>query len=47
MDKHQIHPKKEFESIRHIVEYAANVYGNRTAFSYRLKPTSKEKVCIS
>ena len=47
MNKHQIHPRREFESIRHIVEYAAKTYGNRTAFSYRMKPTSKEKVSIS
>ena len=47
MNKHQIHPKMEFESIRHIVEYAAKTYGNRTAFSYRMKPSSKEKVSIS
>ena len=47
MNKHQIHPKREFESIRHIVEYAAKTYGNRTAFSYRLKPSDKEKVCVS
>ena len=47
MNKHQIHPKMEFESIRHIVEHAAKAYGNRTAFSYRLKPTDKEKVSVS
>ena len=47
MNKYQIHPKKEFESIRHIVEYAAQTYGNKTAFSYRLKPHDKEKVAIS
>lgn len=47
MKKHQIYPKKEFESMRHIVEYAAETFGNRTAFSYRLKPTDKEKVCVS
>ncbi len=47
MNKHQLRPKREFESIRHVVEYAARAYGNRTAFSYRLKPSDKEKVCIS
>ena len=47
MNKHQIHPRKEFESIRHIVESAAEEFGKRTAFSYRKKPTDKEKVCIS
>jgi long-chain acyl-CoA synthetase len=47
MNKYQIHPKREFESIRHIVEYAAKTYGNKTAFSYRLKPNDREKVSIS
>ncbi len=47
MNKHQIHPKKEFQSIRHIVEYAAKTYGNNTAFSYKIRPTDKEKVNIS
>lgn len=47
MNKYQIHPKMEFDSIRHIVEYAAKTYGNRTAFSYRLKPTDKEKISVS
>ena len=47
MNKYQIHPKKEYDSIRHIVESAAKTYGNRTAFSYRLKPSDKEKVSVS
>jgi long-chain acyl-CoA synthetase len=47
MNKHQIHPKKEFESIRHIVESAAENFGERTAFSYKLKPSAKEKVCVT
>ena len=47
MNKYQIHPKKEFDSIRNIVESSAKAYGNRTAFSYRLKPYDKEKVNIS
>jgi long-chain acyl-CoA synthetase len=47
MNKHQIHPKREFESIRHIVEYAADIYGERTAFSYKTKPSSKEKIRVS
>ena len=42
-----LHPKRDFESIRHVVEYAAQTYGNSTAFSYRLKPFDKEKVSVS
>ncbi len=47
MSIEQLHPKREFKSIRHIVEYAAKTYGNDTAFSYRLKPNDKEKVTVS
>ena len=47
MKNDQLHPKKEFKSIRHVVEYAAKTYGNQTAFSYRLKATDKEKVTVS
>ena len=47
MNKHQIHPKREFESIRHIVESAAEEYGDRVAFSYKVKPSAKEKVRVS
>ena len=47
MNKEQLHPKRDFESIRHIVEYAAEHYGEKTAFSFRKKPFDKEKVCIS
>lgn len=47
MNTDQLHPKREFKSIRHIVEYAAKTYGNRIAFSYRQKPHDKEKISIS
>ena len=47
MNKEQLRPKREFQSIRNIVEFAANTYGNKTAFSYRIKPTDKEKVTVS
>ncbi len=47
MNKEQLHPKREFKSIRHIVEYAARTYGNKIAFSYRQKPHDYEKVCVS
>ena len=47
MNKHQIHPQKEFISIRHIVERAAEEYADRCAFSYRVRPFDKEKVSVS
>ena len=47
MNKHQLHPKKEFESIRHIVENAGEEFGDKVAFSYRNKPSDKEKIRVS
>lgn len=47
MHKHQIHPKKEFRDIRHLVESAADLNGEKTAFSFRKKPSDADKVCIS
>ena len=47
MNKHQIHPKKLFDSVRSVVEYAAETYGEKIAFSYRLKPTDKEKISVN
>ena len=47
MNKYQIHERREFESIRHVVEEAARLYGNKTAFSYRLHPHDKEKISVS
>ena len=47
MNKHQIHPKKEFKSLRHLVETAAEENGDKVAFSYKVKPSAKEKVCVT
>lgn len=47
MNKHQLHPKKEFESIRHIVENAGEEFGDKVAFSFRNKPSDKEKICVT
>lgn len=38
MNKHAIREKKEFTNIRHLVEWSANEYGNKIAFSYRADP---------
>ena len=47
MKDHKLREEPEFDSIRHVIEYAADTYGSKTAFSYRMKPTDKEKVCVS
>lgn len=47
MNKDQLHPKKDFESIRHIVEYAAETYGDRVAFSFKKRPQDKDRQRVS
>lgn len=47
MNKHQIHPRMEFKSIRDIVERSAEAFDGKTAFSYRKKPGDKEKIRVS
>ena len=42
-----IHAKREFKDIRHIVEYAAETYGENTAFSFKKSPRDKEIVKVS
>lgn len=42
-----VHEKRSFDSIRHIVEYAADNYGEATAFSYKKSPRDKEIVKVS
>ena len=39
-----LHPRKEHENIRDLIEDVAVLYGNKTAFSYRIKPSDKESV---
>ena len=47
MKKHQIHEKNEFTSVRHLVEWAAEQYGEHDLFSYRLKAHDEEPVRVS
>ena len=47
MKKHMIHEKREWANIREIVEYASTNYGEKTAFSYRIKASDKDVVKIS
>ncbi len=47
MKNQLIHEKRSFDNIRHIVEYAAENYGEQTAFSYKTKPSAKEIVKVS
>ena len=42
MKKDMLHPKREFTNVRHLVEWAGETYGERIAYSYRLKPHGGE-----
>ena len=37
MKKDMLHEKREFTNVRHLVEWAGETYGDRIAYSYRLK----------
>lgn len=47
MKKEQLHEQHDFENMRHLVEWAAETYGEKTAYSYRLKASDKEIQKIS
>ncbi len=42
MKKEALHEKNEFTDIRHLVEWAAEQYPEKIAYSYRLKPSAPE-----
>ena len=42
MKKHILHERHEFENVRHLLNFAAETYGEKTFLSYRIKPTDKE-----
>ena len=43
MKNEQLHEKREFENVRALVEWAADTYGDKTAFSYRPTPKSDKE----
>ncbi len=40
--KHLLHPKREFENVRALIEWVGDFYSDRVAFSYRTDPRQKE-----
>ena len=41
--KNQIlHERRDFTDVRHLIEWAGGYYGEKTAFSFRVKPNDKE-----
>ncbi len=47
MKKHILHEKQEFKNMRDLVERAAEMYGESTAYSFKLNPHDKETVKVS
>ena len=47
MKKHQLHEKTDFTSVRHLVEWSAEQYGDRALFSFRAKAHDAEATSVS
>ncbi len=47
LNKEGLHLRREFESMRDLIEEAAKLYDGKIAYSYRLNPRDKEAVKIS
>ena len=47
MNKEGLHLRREFEDMRDLVEQAANIYGDRIAYSYRINPRDTEVVKVT
>ena len=47
MSKDLLHEKKEFKNVRELVEWAANEYENKTAYSYKKSQRTSETCAVS
>ena len=47
MKDHILHEKKEFVNVRELIEWAAQEYGEKTAYSYRVSPTKPDITKVS
>ncbi len=47
MKKHQLHEKIEFTNVRQLVEWAAEEYGEKTAYSFKNDPIKGEVIRVS
>ena len=47
MNKHVLHQKREFENVRHLIEWAGDEYNEKTAFSYRTDSHKSDIVKVS
>ena len=46
-NKHILHEKREFENVRHLIEWAGDFYADRTAYSFRVNPHGKDVKKVS
>jgi len=46
-NKHILHEKREFENVRHLIEWAGDFYADRTAYSFRVNPHDKDVKKVS
>ncbi|MBE6589054.1 MAG: hypothetical protein E7643_02635 [Ruminococcaceae bacterium] len=44
MKNEMLHERKDFTNVRELVEWAADTYGEATAFSFRTKPTKEDSL---
>ena len=47
MKNELLHKKNEYENVRHLVEWAAETYGESTAFSYKVQQTKPDVTKVS
>ena len=47
MKNELLHKKNEYENVRHLVEWAADTYGESTAFSYKVQQTKPDVTKVS
>ena len=47
MKDHILHEKKDFVNVRELIEWAAQEYGEKTAYSYRVSPTKPDITKVS
>ena len=47
MKKQVLHEKNEFENVRSLIEFAGEHYGDRNAYSYRIKASDKDVIKVS
>ncbi len=47
MKKHQLHEQRDFENVRHLIEWTGDNYSEKNAYSYRPDPRKDDTVTIT